>query len=186
MAIRWAGDYAATIEEAWSDNKLVFIDFFNPLCGGCQAMDAMTYSNAGVSKLLRRQFACYRPELSKTTTLAKRFNARWTPGLLFLDASETLHYMTYGFYPPEEFKPLLGIARACADFNRGKFREAAAIFSKVLKENSKSTFEPEALYWLGVARLKCGDRKGLMNNWNALSQKHPKSIWARKASFLKT
>jgi thioredoxin-related protein len=185
MAIRWADDYAATIEEAWSDNKLVFIDFFSPTCGGCKTMDAVTYSNAGVTKLLRKQFACYRPELAKTTTLAKRFNIRWTPGLVFLDASENLHYMTYGYHPPEEFRALLGIARACADFNRGKFREAAAIFSKVVKEEAGSTFKPEALYWLGVARVKCGDRKSLLKNWNELLDKHPGSIWAKKASFIR-
>jgi len=148
-------------------------------------MDTVTYPHPGVRAALDEGYVGTRLELGANEETARQLNVAWTPGLLVLDPSERIHYRAYGYYPPEEFRQFLGTARGVAEIHRGNFKDAIAAFSRVAEEGAQTSFQPEALYWLGVSYYRCGDREALMKVWNALLDKHPTNLWAKKVSFIR-
>ena len=147
-------------------------------------MDAVTYPHGGVEKRLA-QFVCVRPQIDVEKDLAKKYLAGWTPGLLFLDGQEAVHYRAFGFHPPEMFEHLLDLGRGMIAFNGGRFEEAVKAFTAVTEDESASPLQAEALYWLGVSRYKTGDKEALGKAWNELLDRHPKSAWAAKVGFIR-
>src|SRR5687768_9380319 len=140
-------------------------------------MGAVTYPHGGVERRLTQHFICARPQIDVEKDSAKKFLVGWTPGLLFLDGQETVHYRAFGFYPPEMFEHLLDVARGTIEFNQSRFDEAAKTFAAVAEDKEPSPLQAEALYWLGVSRYKGGDKEALAMTWNQLLDRHPKSIW---------
>jgi hypothetical protein len=65
-------------------------------------MDAVTYPHAGVERRLNEGFVAFRPRIDQNESLAQRFLVAWTPGLLFMDDLENVHYKTFGWHPPED------------------------------------------------------------------------------------
>ncbi len=148
-------------------------------------MDTVTYPHGGVERRLSEHFICVRPQIDVEKDLAKKFLAAWTPGFFFLDGQEAVHYRTTGFHPPEMFEHLLDIARGLIAFQGGRFEDAIRAFESVSASKDPSPRQPEALYWLGVARYKNGDKEALGKTWNELLDRHPKSVWASKVGFVR-
>jgi tetratricopeptide (TPR) repeat protein len=148
-------------------------------------MGAVTYPHAGVERRLNDGFVLLRPELSQDDPLAKKYEVHWTPGLVILDSSESLHYRTFGYHPPELCEHLLDVARGMAHFDRGRYREAAEAFTRVAEDPRRSPFTAEALYWLGVTRYRAGEKEGLVRHWNSLLDQYPQSLWAQRVGFIR-
>jgi hypothetical protein len=148
-------------------------------------MDTVTYPHGGVERRLSEHFVCVRPQIDVEKDLAKKFNVGWTPGFLFLDAQEAVRHRAFGFHPPEMFEHLLDIARGTMAFQGGRFEEAIQAFSSVTGSKDPSPLQPEAQYWLGVARYKTGDKEALGKTWNELLDRYPKSLWAEKVGFIR-
>lgn len=148
-------------------------------------MDAVTYPHGGVVRRLNESFVAFKPRIDENDALAKKYLVTWTPGIVFVDALENLHYRAYGFHPPEEFEHLLHVGHGTLEFNRGNYKEALGIFSRVTEDPERTDLQPEALYWLGVCHYKTGDKEGLMRTWARLLDHHGHSLWARKASFIR-
>jgi tetratricopeptide (TPR) repeat protein len=148
-------------------------------------MGAVTYPHAGVERRLTEHFVCVRPQIDVEKDLAEKFMVRWTPGLVFLDGQEGLHYRAFGFHPPEMCEHLLDIGRGMVMFNLGRFDEAVKAFTEVVEDKESSPLQAEAHYWLGVARYKAGDKEALAKTWDELLTRQPKSAWASKAGFIR-
>src|SRR3977135_2429290 len=123
-------------------------------------MGTVTYPHDGVERRLANHFVAVRPQIDLEKDLAKRFLASWTPGLLFLDSLENVHYRATGFHPPEMFEHLLDLGRGMVEFNRARFNGAINAFAAVTEDDHPSPLQSEALYWLGVARRKTGGQGG--------------------------
>jgi len=148
-------------------------------------MGTVTYPHGGVERRLSQFFVSVRPQIDVEKDLAKKFLVSWTPGLLFLDGQEGVQYRAFGFHPPEMFEHLLDVARGTIEFNLGRYDEAMKAFSAVSEDKDPSPLQAEALYWLGVARYKSGDKEGLGKTWSQLLDRHPNSLWAPKAGFIR-
>jgi len=148
-------------------------------------MDTVTYPHGGVERRLTQHFVAVRPQIDVDKDLAKKFGVGWTPGFLFLDAQEMVQHRAFGFHPPEMFEHLLDIGRGMMAFQAGRFDEAAQAFAAVTDSKDPSPLQPEAHYWLGVARYKAGDKEALGKAWNELLDRHPKSVWAAKVGFIR-
>lgn len=148
-------------------------------------MGTVTYPQGGVERRLLQHFVCVRPQIDLNKDLAKRFLVSWTPGLLFLDGLENVHHRASGFHPPEMFEHLLDLGRGMIEFNLGRYLAAINAFAAVTEDDQASPLQAEALYWLGVARYKSGDKEGMPRAWNRLIDLYPDSAWAPKAGFIR-
>jgi hypothetical protein len=148
-------------------------------------MDAVTYPDAEVQNRLARYFVCSRQPIESQVELARRFAVPWTPGLLFMDPDEGVFYRGYGFYPPREFAPMLTVAYGLHELGRRNFQGAIDLFQEAVPSSKGTPFEPEVLYWLGVAHYKAGDKDKLASTWNALLEQHPQSLWSKKAGVIR-
>ena len=148
-------------------------------------MGTVTYPHGGVERRLTQNFVCLRPQIDVEKDLAKKFLATWTPGFFFVDGQENLHHRASGFHPPEMFEHLLDVGRGLIDLNLARYDEAARIFSAVAEDKDSSPLQAEALFWLGVARYKAGDKEALGNTWSLILDRHPNSLWAPKVAFIR-
>src|SRR5438445_13452209 len=109
-------------------------------------MGTVTYPHGGVERRLGQYFVAVRPQIDMEKDLAKRFLVGWTPGLLFLDGQENLHYRASGYHPPELFEHLLDLGRGMVEFNLGRFNGAITAFAAVTEDDHSSPLQSEALY----------------------------------------
>lgn len=149
-------------------------------------MDAVTYPRPESERLLTRHFVPVRLPLAEHPDLARRYDVRWTPAFVVLDDQRQERYRAFGYHPPEDFEHLLRVARGTIDFNRGDYSSALAWFATAADDVRDSALRPEALYWQGVCRYKLGDKDGMSEAWNRLLDLYPKSLWARRASVIRS
>jgi len=148
-------------------------------------MGAVTYPHGGVERRLNETFVAWKPQTDQHAGLAKTYGALWTPAIFFVDSDEVVHHRVYGYHPPEEMEHLLHIGLAKVEFGHERYREAAAAYQKVTEDPQKTALVPEALYWLGVALYKAGDKEALARTWSRLLDHHPNSLCAKRASVIR-
>ena len=148
-------------------------------------MDAVTYPRTETERALSEEFIAVRLQIDKNDALAKRFHVAWTPGLVFLDEEESVHYRAFGFHPPVEFEHLLRVGRGMIAFQRGEYPRAREAFSKAADDPRHSAVRPEAIYWQGVSRYKAGDQEALAGTWPRLLDLYPDSLWAQRAGVIR-
>jgi tetratricopeptide (TPR) repeat protein len=148
-------------------------------------MDAVTNPSDESERRLNESFVALRLPSDRGGILEQRWAVSWTPGILIADPEERVPYRAYGYHPPREFAHQLEVARGRVEFDRGDFAQALRTFSRVAEDPRPSAFLPEVLYWLRVAHSKTGDKEGLVRHWDRLLDGHPKSLWARRASFIR-
>jgi len=148
-------------------------------------MGSVTYPHGGVERRLNESFVAFKPQIDLNQELAKKYEVHWTPGIVILDEMENMHYRAFGYHPPELCEHLLDIGRGMTHFDLGRYREAAEAFTRVTEDRTRSPLTPEALYWLGVARYKTGDKSAMTQVWSRLLDEHPQSLWAQKAGFIR-
>src|SRR6478672_8650326 len=54
--IRWRSDYSAALRESQSKKRPLFVDFTAPNCIWCQRLDANTFSQGPVARILNDRF----------------------------------------------------------------------------------------------------------------------------------
>jgi tetratricopeptide (TPR) repeat protein len=145
----------------------------------------VTYPRAESERALQEDFVAFRPQIDRHEALARRFFVGWTPGLVFLDGDEAVHYRAFGYHPPVEFEHLLRVARGTMAFQRGDVAGALEAFSRAADDVRHSALRPEAIYWQGVSRYKTGDKEALAATWTRLLDLYPESVWAQRASVIR-
>lgn len=149
-------------------------------------MDAATYPDAKVEKLLNEQVVPVKIQLGEDGGLAKRFNVTWSPTFLLFDGEEREHFRALGWLPPEDFKAQTETAIGLAHFNRGEYAPAKQSFQHVFEHHAKTHAAPDALYWFGVADYKATQQKEvLLQSWNKIIDQYPQHPWALKVSFIR-
>ncbi len=149
-------------------------------------MDAATYPDAKVEKLLNEQVVAVKVQPGDDAALAKRFNIAWTPTFLLLDGEEREHFRGFGWLPPEDFKAQTEVAIGLAHFHRGEYAPAKDRFNHVIEHHPKTQATGDALYWFGVADYKAtGQKEILLQSWNRIMDQHPNHPWALKVGFIR-
>ena len=144
-------------------------------------MDAVSYPNEQLSRVMEEHVAPVRLNIMKERDLAKRFDARWTPTFVFLDAGERVHHRFIGFHPPREMAAQVQLARGHAAFAAGDVDGALAGFEAV----DAPEFAPEAMYWAGVCRFKkTKDTQPIYDACRSIVKEYPNHFWATKVGFV--
>ena len=149
--IKWVTSFQEGLSQAKIENKLVFLDFFNPGCIGCKQMTSVAYPDPAVIDFITGNFIPVRIP-ADDTELGPRFSTRWTPALLVIDAEGNEHYRTLGFYPPKDLIPSLLLGMGIAKFNQPDRPAACNCFGKIIADYPGSSIVPEAVYLNGVSR----------------------------------
>jgi hypothetical protein len=148
-------------------------------------MDAVTYPHGGVERRLNESFVAARIHIGENQDLARKFFAVWTPGLLFLDGRENIHYRAYGFHPPEDFEHLLHVGHGMTLLDQNQVDAARGVFERAALDAERSALQAEALYWTGVCRHKSGEKEGMGESWKRILDLYPDSPWAHKVEFIR-
>ena len=148
-------------------------------------MDAVTYPQDKVALFINDHFVPVKIHTDDHPELTEKYRVSWTPAFVVLDGDGREHYRETGYLPPDDFLAHMNLALGRAAFEEKNFSAAAGYFQTNVDQYRTSETVPEALYFLGVCknRVKGGtadDRKAI---WKRLMDQHPKSDWAKKASF---
>ncbi len=106
------GNWEELLAEAKSQNKPIFIDAYTSWCGPCKTMTKNIFPNEDVGEYYNEHFICYKSDMEKGEgiEIAKKFEVKCYPQLLFIDAEENIIHRTAGSRSAEEFITLGNIA----------------------------------------------------------------------------
>ena len=92
------GTYAALLQEAQRQQKMVFIDVYTDWCGPCKQMDRQIFPLKVVGDKYNPLFLCYKlnAEKGEGIALAKKFNIEAYPSFLYLDNNGHLVHKVVG------------------------------------------------------------------------------------------
>jgi thioredoxin-related protein len=146
------------------------------------------YTDPEVQQFINANFIPVRIHIKEQPQEFKRFGAEWTPTIITRDAeSGDERHRIEGFLPKDEFLAHLDLAAGQYAFGRKQWDDAERFFTEAAEKHPSTDAAAEAVYWAGVSRYKrTNEPKALGETWNALSDKYPQSIWAKKASVWNT
>jgi len=105
-AVDWEHDYAAGLQRAKRDKKLVMIDLYTDWCGWCKKLDKDTYGNKEVGEKVAKDFVAVKlnPEKSPDgAALVRQFGVIGYPHVLFVDPTGAKVSEIAEYEPPAEF-----------------------------------------------------------------------------------
>ncbi len=102
----WAASLANAQRQAAQQNRLVMVDFYTEWCGPCKMLEQTTYRDAAVLRLCQ-QIVPVKIEADKGQgiPLAKRYEVRAYPTILFLRPDGQVVERLVGSRPPQRFIP---------------------------------------------------------------------------------
>jgi thiol-disulfide isomerase/thioredoxin len=95
--------FEAATKAAASEGKLVFIDFFTTWCGPCKQLDAQTWNDPAVGKLIGENAVALKIDAEKQSGLAARYRIDAYPTMLLLKTDGTEVDRLVGFREPAQF-----------------------------------------------------------------------------------
>ncbi len=97
------------LKTAKAQDKPIFIDFYTTWCGPCKMLDAKTYPDAAVEKLLNSMLpAKYDAEKEPWIALAKTYKIHAYPTLLIIGPDGKEVGREIGYLPPKDFVDEIG------------------------------------------------------------------------------
>lgn len=90
------------------ENKLIFLDAYTTWCGPCKMMSAHTFTDAEVGRFFNANFvnAKFDMEKGEGRALARRYNVRAYPTLLFINGDGELVHQGLGYHDMIQFMEL--------------------------------------------------------------------------------
>lgn len=106
----FSGSYAEALALAKAEGKTVFVDVYASWCGPCKRMKATTFQDKNVGDYFNAHFINFAidGEKGEGPALAKQFELRAYPTLVFVTADGQVLQKTVGFQSPQN---LLKIAK---------------------------------------------------------------------------
>lgn len=148
-AIAWQPWSAETFARAKRERRFILLHGAAEWCHWCHVMEATTYRNPEVGRLVRERFVAIKVDVDARPDIEERYGAWGWPATIILgpDAEELGKYR--GYLPPEELRAILSEVRASgADAER----------ERALIEPGIASATPAALPW--VARRALHDMDG--------------------------
>lgn len=145
-------------------------------------MDAVTYPHETVADYLDDSFIALRLAYD-AQPYAETYMVKWTPSIFVLDPDGKAHRSTVGFFPPEEFIPVLELGLAKTDFDLDCLEECRKHLNRILTTHPHSSSAPEAVFLKGVTKYKMsGEARFLKEAFYQLQERYPESEWTFRAS----
>jgi hypothetical protein len=113
-------------------------------------------------------------------------NSGWTPTVIVEDAEGREHRRRQGYLDPKRFVGELALARLKDAIDRRDFGTACERSRSALKQTEGDTARrPESLTrYAATAYRVSGDRDDLIEGWNGLLERFPRSEWAKCAGYI--
>lgn len=148
-------------------------------------MDTVTYPQEKVAEFVNNFFMPIKIQTDDHPNLTEKYRVPWTPTLIVLGPDGVEYYRDIGYLPPDDFLAHMTLALGRAAFETRNFAVATEHFRTVVDKHPESPVVPEALYLLGVSknRMNGGTSNDRGAIWKKLVEEHPKTDWAKKASF---
>jgi len=107
-----SGTWAAALETAAKENKLVFLDAYTTWCGPCKKMSRETFTQPAVGEYFNKNFINVKMDMEKGegVRLAQAFNVMVYPTLLFISPDGAIVHRSAGYHTTEQFLELGAIA----------------------------------------------------------------------------
>lgn len=102
-ALTWKYNLSAAVDEARKSGKYVFVDFEAQWCGWCKKMDAKTFADPKVAKVLGDNFICVKVDADKNPDLIRRYGVRGYPTVAFLNSNGVSVNQLSGYRDPKAF-----------------------------------------------------------------------------------
>jgi thioredoxin-related protein len=104
------GDVASVLAKAKKENKLIFIDAYTSWCGPCKWMASNVFTNDTVADYFNKNFVNYKLDMEKGegVEMAKKYDVRCYPNLLFIDGDGKLVHRGAGGMLPKDFIAFAG------------------------------------------------------------------------------
>lgn len=100
----WSDDI---FERAKKENRLVILDLEAVWCHWCHVMDAETYSNSAVQKILKANYLCVKVDQDSRPDLSNKYEQYGWPATIIFAPDGTELSKRSGFIRPEEMATLL-------------------------------------------------------------------------------
>jgi hypothetical protein len=141
------------------------------------------YPDPEVAAYVTKHFMPVRIHIKEQPQNFKRFGAEWTPTIITWDADAgSERHRIEGFLPKDEFVGQLALARGHYWFGRESWDEAIRAFEEAAARSGTEA-AAEGVYWAGVSRYKkTSDPAALRATGEALRDKFPQTVWAKKGS----
>jgi thiol-disulfide isomerase/thioredoxin len=148
-------DFDAATQVAAKEEKIVFIDFYTTWCGPCKLLDALTWTDAAVGKLVNAKAVALKLDAEKEGKgIAQRYNVSAYPTLLLLKPDGTIVDRLVGFREPAMF---IAEFQAALDGRPSLVRAQAAV-AKAAQNGSITHEMVEARYKLAQGESRAGNR----------------------------
>jgi uncharacterized protein len=110
--LAWADLNAETFARARAEGRIVLIDGSAEWCHWCHVMDATTYSDPSVQKLLGERFLPVRVDIDARPDFEERYHDWGWPATVLMTANAEEIGKFKGYMPPERFLDVLRTAAA--------------------------------------------------------------------------
>ncbi|NOT38848.1 MAG: thioredoxin family protein [Saprospiraceae bacterium] len=99
------GTFKEALDQAKSQDKLLFMDAYTTWCGPCKRMSAMTFPDPTVGEYYNTNFINIKVDMEKEEgpQLAQKYSVGSYPTLLYIDGDGKVVYRTAGMRGPEDF-----------------------------------------------------------------------------------
>ena len=179
--IDWNRSFPGAENAAFTEDKGILLDFFNPDSVVCQQMDRDTYSHKKVKAFIAEHLQPYRAD-NPDEPYFERYNIIWTPTLVFLDKLGRENHRSVGYLGPADFFATGMLALGKIYSSNGNFAAAQYHFDKVLKDYPHSLIAEETLFYIGVTRYRQTKNPVEFKKVARILQKdYPTGSWTRKA-----
>lgn len=105
--VPWRPWSPASFEEGRRTGKLVLVDAEARWCHWCHVMEARTYGDPAVARLLKEAFVAIKADIDTHPDARERYEDIGWPGTALYDPDGNLLWKHQGFLPPEELLPVL-------------------------------------------------------------------------------
>ncbi|SFC42952.1 Thioredoxin [Flexibacter flexilis DSM 6793] len=102
------GTFAQVLEKSKQTGKPIFMDAYTTWCGPCKAMARSVFTNDTVAAYYNKNFVCYKSDMEKGEglDLAKKYEVRAYPNLLYISAEGNILHRVAGFRNASDFVKL--------------------------------------------------------------------------------
>ena len=104
QTIQWHSWSDKTFALAEQQNKLVLLDIGAQWCQFCKKMDAVTYKDPEVVKIINNNYIAIKADIEQDNAVKKRYGTFGVPGTIILNANKTEINKRLGYIAPQQMQ----------------------------------------------------------------------------------
>ena len=105
--------WALVVAKAKEENKLIFLDAYTSWCGPCKLLQTRVFPDPALGKYFGENFLSTKIDMEKGEgpSIAKKYNVRAYPTLLFIDPdTQKVVHKVLGYRSPEQLQQVANTA----------------------------------------------------------------------------